>query len=83
MIEAFYVDKRGDVKSVYHPGYDASKDKILSLARKKDGREINVITVVAYGDRKYRPYYIEQNFPFCECYLYNPIEKTYVKNKGI
>jgi hypothetical protein len=83
MIEVFYINKRGDVMSVYHPGYDASKDKIVSLARKKDGREIQVISVVTYGDRKYRASYLEQHYPFCQYYSYNPVEKTYVKDKNI
>ena len=80
MIEIFYFDKKNNLKSLYHPDTDASTDKIRYLARKKDGREIDIITITTYGNRKYRKTYIDQKFPFVESFTYNPIEKTYVKN---
>lgn len=75
MIECFYYDKKGAVKSVYNSDPLGQKDHIVWLAKKRDGRDIEIITVVSYGKHEFRKAYVEKLFPFVDTELFNPTNK--------
>lgn len=75
MIECFYYDKKGAVKSVYNSDPTGQKDHVVWLAKKRDGRDIEIITVVSYGKHEFRKAYVEELFPFVDTEVFNPTNK--------
>lgn len=75
MIECFYYDKEGAVKSVYNSDPAGQKDHIVWQAKKRDGRDIEIINVVSYGRHEFREAYVKEFFPFVDTEIFNPTKK--------
>lgn len=75
MIECFYYDKEGAVKSVYNSDPSGQKNHIVWQAKKRDGHDIEIINVVVYGKHEFREDYVKKYFPFVDTERFIPTKK--------